>query len=91
MTRLTGYPHVDLCNDGDVRLNVGEDYEYFNGETSLDSAYYTNEIRGSGLMRGRVEICNATTQEWGTVCDNSWSNSDASVVCQEVGFSQYGT
>jgi hypothetical protein len=71
-------------------LNVGEDYDYFYQNTVYDEAYYVDESRGSGLLRGRVEICDGDTQEWGTICDVSWSNLDASVVCQQLGYSRYG-
>lgn len=41
-------------------------------------------IGGRSEMEGRVEICFGQT--WGTVCDNGWDISDASVVCTQLGF-----
>ena len=38
---------------------------------------------------GRVEICFSET--WGTVCDNMWSDDDATIVCRQLGFSRHGT
>ena len=35
-----------------------------------------------------MEICNENT--WGTACDDNWDNSDAKVVCMQLGFSAAG-
>ena len=39
---------------------------------------------GQGVMSGRVEVC--WDDRWGTVCDQNWSDNDATVVCRELGF-----
>ena len=42
-------------------------------------------LQGGNATQGRVEICNNNV--WGTVCSNfnSWDNTDARVVCVQLG------
>ena len=39
-------------------------------------------VGGNNSREGRVEICHDL--EWGTVCSQSWDNTDAGVVCRQL-------
>ena len=45
-------------------------------------------VGGNIPNEGRVEIC--MDNVWGTVCDDGWSSTDASVVCRQLGYSMEG-
>ena len=45
-------------------------------------------VGGNIANEGRVEVCKSN--EWGTVCDEFWSSTDATVVCRVLGYSAQG-
>ncbi len=41
-------------------------------------------VNGTTPYEGRVEICYDGI--WGSVCDSSWNDWDAAIVCKQMGF-----
>ena len=93
----TGYQGISNCrhsNDAGVICVRGKSF----GDPKFNpQRFYTmlgctaGEIRlavGTNHTEGRLEIC--LNNEWGTVCNQTWSEINSQVVCRQLGLASTG-
>lgn len=71
---------------------VGQYFFYHEGiDEAVVSDCMDGDLRlvgGATVLEGRVEVC--VNHAWGGICDYSWDSTDASVVCNQLGFQRAG-
>lgn len=72
-----------MCEDYQARIVIGE-----NDEELYTSLHHMTYYIDDELAVGRIELCFNGT--WSPVCEDVWSNKEASVVCHQLGFSRAG-
>ena len=80
------FPYYNKCTSTHTHIHTQKIH------TALVSNCSNGEIRlvnGTGAHSGRVEVC--FNNRWGSICDDTWGKDDATVVCNQLGYTGEGT
>ena len=77
-------PFIAQCEDNSTRIIIGDADTFYSEADLKRDDYYID----GNLGVGRIELC--FNGDWNPVCEDFWTEAEASVACHQMGFARYG-